>query len=135
MMEQAPQELDWVTVRAECTMRSVLKQLSDEIKIDIAMRHKYLSESQKTHGVVFSVEERTTDESVIVFREGQGLSGSVSFAIVGSAIKVIDASGATLLEATIGLNDSGRCMLRVNGSDLETWQFRKKALENLFFWY
>ena len=36
--------------------------------------------------------------------------------------------------ATVGLNDEGRCVLRLeDGTELEPWQFRKRALEDLFF--
>jgi hypothetical protein len=136
-MEQIPQELDWVTVRAECTIRSVFKCVRREIEVDVAMRNKYLSESQKSNGVGFSVEDKDED-SFVVFRKFQGLAGTVSFAILGSCIKAINTIGNVTIEATIGMSDSGRCMLRVNESkrilEIETWQFRKKTLESLFFW-
>jgi hypothetical protein len=132
-MEQAPQELDWVTVRAECTVRSVFKRLRCEIEADVRMRNKYLGESS---GVSLSVDDKD-DDSFVVYRKGPGLAGSVSFAAIGSSITAIDAVGETM-EATIGMNDNGRCMLRVNGPknvlEIETWQFRKKTLESLFFW-
>jgi len=36
--------------------------------------------------------------------------------------------------ATVGLNDEGRCILRLEDmTELEQWQFRKRALESLFF--
>jgi len=134
-MEQAPQELNWVKVRAECTVDLVFEQLRRETEVDVARRNEYLSESQKKNGVSFSVEDRD-DGSFVVYRRGSGLAGSVSFGIVGSSILAIDAIGTTI-EAKVGMNDSGRCMLRVNEPksilEIETWQFRKKALEPLFF--
>ena len=36
--------------------------------------------------------------------------------------------------ASVGLNREGRCILKLeDGTELEQWQFRKKALEGLFF--
>jgi len=106
------------------------------IECDVSGRNAHLSETHKSNGVMFSVEDKD-DGSFVVYRRGPGLAGSVSFAIFGSCIKAIDAIGGTL-EVTIGMNDNGRCMLRVNGpdgiSELEMWQFRKKTLESLFFW-
>jgi hypothetical protein len=130
-MEQATQELDWVTVRAECTIRSVFKRLCDETKIDVSTRNKYLSESQKNNGMSFSVEEKD-EESFVVYRNGSGITSSVSFAIFGTCIKAIG-GGTVTIEATMGMNDSGRCMLRMKGAEIENWQFRRKAMESLFF--
>jgi hypothetical protein len=130
-----------VTARAECTARSMFKRLRHEIGADVAMRSKYLSESQKSNGLSFSVEDQN-DDSFVVYRKGLGLAGTVSFGIIGPSLVAIDGAGGTM-EATIGMNDSGRCMLRVPRPDnsgkvtghyeIETWQFRKKALEGLFF--
>lgn len=37
------------------------------------------------------------------------------------------------LRATITLNNEGRCMLKVDGEELEPWNVRRMALEDLFF--
>jgi hypothetical protein len=138
-MDQAPQDLDWVTARAECTIRSMFKRLRREIEVDVTMRNKQLNQSQKASGANFSVKDED-DEAFAVLDDGLGRS--VSFMIIGSGIKAI-AVGQVAIEATIGMNDSGRCMLRVPKGDnsgkitghceIETWQFRKKTLESLFF--
>ena len=139
-MEQVPQELNWVKVRAECTIRSIFKQLRHEIEVDVARRNEYLSDSQRGKGIKFSVEEKD-DESFVVYRNEPGITASVSFAIIGSYIKTIDPKGTATMEVTVGMNDTGRCMLRVYPSEIEkarvveieNWLFRKKALEGLFF--
>ncbi len=139
-MEQAPQELDWVTERAKCTIRSVFKRLLHEIVVDVARRNDHLTDSQKSNGVCFSVKEED-EEAFVVERKGQGYAGAVSFVILGSFISATSGVGSGTIQATIGMNDSGRCMLRipkVNGQateyhEIETWQFRKKAMESLFF--
>jgi hypothetical protein len=40
---------------------------------------------------------------------------------------------AVLLEAGLTLNDEGECRLRTGEQELTFWQFRKRALYNLFF--
>jgi hypothetical protein len=130
-MEDA-QELNWVKIRAECTIRSIFKQLRREIDIDVVRRNEYLSESQKNNNVNFSVEDKD-EESFVVHRKVSGLGASVSFMMDGSSIKTIDPTGPATMQATIGMNDSGRCMLRVDRTEIESWLFRKKALESLFF--
>lgn len=123
--------LNWVKVRAECTIHSVFKKLRCEIEADVSNRNGYLTESQIKNGVTFEVEDK--DDGFVVHRKG--IDGSVGFAIFGSHIKAIGSAAA--VDATIGMNDNGRCMLRMKESEriveLENWQFRKKALESLFF--
>jgi len=46
---------------------------------------------------------------------------------------VNDKDGKKILEATLTLNDSGECRVKIGGQEYELWQMRKKALENLFF--
>jgi hypothetical protein len=46
---------------------------------------------------------------------------------------VVKADDKVVLEGHAVLSDDGACRLRVNGEDLEFWQFRKRALEALFF--
>jgi hypothetical protein len=135
MNQEVPQELEWVKVRAECTLRRILKRLRDEIMLDVAQRNQYLTDSQKDGHIGFELEDDEAKGEFLVIRNGQGIHVVFTFGIVGSEIYVSDGAGATILKATIGMNDSGRCVLRVNGCGVETWQFRKKTLEDLFFWY
>jgi hypothetical protein len=119
-------------------------KLRHEIEGDVSGRDERLSESQKSNGVIFSVDD-TDDGTFAVYRKGPGLAGSVSLGVIGDSIKAIDAIGAEIMVATIGMNDNGRCMLRVPKADssgritgyceIETWRFRKKTMESLFFWY
>jgi hypothetical protein len=127
----AKSEFNWVKVRAECTIQSVFKQLRREIDLDVAWRNEQLSGSSK-NGVSLVLEDKD-DHSFVVYRRGPGLAGSISFGIFGSFLKVIDSVGITI-DATVGMNDYGRCVLRMDGSEMETWQFRKRTLEDLFFW-
>jgi hypothetical protein len=126
-----PHQCDWVKVRAECTLSRMLKTLRDEILIDIATRNNYLTQPEKTAQISFEIKDKDAD--FYVNRRGIGLESSVSFGIVGPAIAAIGPHGDTILEATICVSDEGRCLLRANNVAMETWQFRKKALENLFF--
>ena len=104
------------------------------------MRNKQLNQSQKSSGANFSVKDENGEAFAVL---DNGLNRSAGFMILGSGIKAMDALGNVTIEATIGMNDSGRCVLRVLKPDssgkitghyeIETWQFRKKTLESLFF--
>ncbi len=122
---------NWVKIRAECTLSLVFKQLRDEIIKDITIRTQCLKDSE-TGKIGFELKDADA-ETFIVYRNYGELATGVSFGIIGTELIVIDGKGAEMLRATVGLNNNGRCMLRVNKTDLETWQFRKSALENLFF--
>jgi hypothetical protein len=54
--------------------------------------------------------------------------------VVDQKIMVRDQATQEQWSVTVGLNNEGRCVLRLEDiSELETWQFRKKALDALFF--
>ena len=75
----------------------------------------------------------TTTESVTVFTQGFGVERKlVRFDRTEKGISVSDGS-KRLFEATLTLDDTGECRLKVNGQEREFWQFRKMALEALFF--
>ena len=57
----------------------------------------------------------------------------VEFCRCEKTIQVNDKDGKKILEATLTLNDSGECRVKIGGQEYELWQMRKKALENLFF--
>jgi hypothetical protein len=56
----------------------------------------------------------------------------VNFSLEGDEI-VVCAGNEIILRATITLNNEGRCMLKVDDEELEQWQVRRMALEDLFF--
>jgi hypothetical protein len=130
---EIPQDLDWVGVRAGCTLSDMFRRLRDQIIGDIAIRNDRLKETPTAQllQVNFTLKDSDT-AAFIVWREGHACS-SVSFVIVGPSLVVMDAKGAHFLEATIGISNEGRCMFRVDGADVEMWQLRKMALESLFF--
>jgi hypothetical protein len=45
----------------------------------------------------------------------------------------LDDTRKTILEGTLSLSDETECRLKVGDKELTFWQFRKRALENLFF--
>jgi hypothetical protein len=60
----------------------------------------------------------------------------VKIGIVGEEIEVRDGAQNKIWRVRVGLNDEGRCLLRHQDgetvTELEQWQFRKRALEGLF---
>jgi hypothetical protein len=61
-----------------------------------------------------------------------GAALSVQFAIRDQTI-LVDPDNAPAITATPRLNPEGNCLLVVDGRELELWQFRRLALETVFF--
>jgi hypothetical protein len=116
---------DWVTERAGCTVNSVFESLYAEIKRDVELIN---GKRKQQFGV------NRNDGIITVFQENSSPPRSVAFGISGVFIFSQDSGGAhKRIEATLTLNDQGKCRLKVGDLERERWQFRKDALEDLFF--
>ena len=58
--------------------------------------------------------------------------GSVRFVLADDAIEVLH-NDLLAFKGVNTLCDDGRCRLKVGDRELDLWQFRKRALEDLFF--
>ena len=61
------------------------------------------------------------------------LGRSVDFAYSKDRITVYNEKDEMLFAATLTLNNKGKCRLVVNNKELTQWEFRRMALEKLFF--
>ena len=127
-MSTIPQELNWVEKRATCNVAEIFHQLCIEIGNDIiainGIRYKEL----------YFKQESLRDGTIVIGQPNRTPRATVSIGIVDQQIIVQDQATPDKWSVRVGLNSEGRCVLKVEGgSELETWQFRKKALENLFF--
>ena len=136
-MNQIPQKLDWVEKRAACNVGEVFDQISTDIKADVNAINSAKRLPEDSH---FVVNETSVGNTIIVGQTGVFMMRRVvvSIGIVGDEIEVRDeAQDDRVWRVRVGLNDEGRCLLRYQEGDtvteLEQWQFRKRALENLFF--
>jgi hypothetical protein len=127
-MNNVPQELNWVEKRAGCNIADVFARLCLEIQDDIiainAIKYKefyFQQDSLKDGSIVIGQPKRTPRVTVMI-------------GVVDQKIMVRDQATQEQWSVTVGLNNEGRCVLRLEDiSELETWQFRKKALDALFF--
>jgi hypothetical protein len=130
---------DWVTKRSECVTFHVFKELIAEVETDVKNRNDLLDAYQKENHVSFKAEAATHDGSTFfVHRSGVGLVSSVTFKCDETEISAYDDNNSKFLQASLTLNDMGQCRLVVkdaDGKELEIshWQFRRRALHNLFF--
>lgn len=135
-MSTVPTDLNWVEKRAECTTATVFNQLCDGIMSDVEAINsaKDLSEFDR-----FGADMHSSGTTIFVGRPNRIPRVRLAIGIINDEIAVQQEwAGGLKWSASVGLNDEGRCILKVKddaGKDieLEQWQFRKRALEGLFF--
>jgi hypothetical protein len=131
MNNTVPQELNWVEKRLACNIAAVFNQVCDGILADVEAFNlaPHLTEFDKFQAVMHS-----TGRTIIIGQPLKVPRDRVHVGIVNEGLEVVQEWDRMTWRATIGLNDEGRCMLRLeNGQEIEQWQFRKRALENLFW--
>ena len=124
------QGFDWVTARAKCSLSQTFEELKAEVRRDVEIRKAMLPQPPQPSPYTFNF--KPTDRTFSVLLEGHKLHKTVEFTLEGTAI-VARADGEIIWAATVGLNQEGHCMLRINDQDYEHWQARKMALDKLFY--
>lgn len=131
MSDAPPPDFDWVTRRAKCSAESmfgVLRRLAQENILrrnavtephEGAERFRFEEPEGRHH---FAVYEPTT----------MGSRKAVDFRLEGGVISVKPSKGDSF-EATMTLDNNGRCKFKVGEDELDSWQVLKLGLESLFF--
>lgn len=123
-------DIDWVTARANCSLFEVFHQLRKSVEDDVAARVKLLGEG--VVNMTFKMREDGDPKNFGVLRFSHDGPDSVDFQCSESAILVKDSSGKVKIEARLTLNDEGQCRLKIQNKEIESWQFRRRALEDFF---
>ena len=126
------EQWDWVSGRHECKTFHVFKDLQTEIGEDVDVRNGQLSTRQKEDYISFKLIPNS-ETTFHVDRVGANRFASVRFDCNDTTISVQTGKGQPLFDAKLTLNGAGQCRLKVNDSEVTHWQFRMKALEDLFF--
>jgi hypothetical protein len=126
-----PQELDWVSERAKCSPETVFTTLETQVRSDVDRRQALRSGPEMQYGVEYAFRSGKEAFQVTVIRANEILANTV-FQKTQDGIVVQHKDGTSLI-GVLTLGDDGRCRLRVDEEQLEFWQFRKRALESLFF--
>ena len=124
-MNELPTELNWVSRRVECSSTQIFRELQKGIEDDVATVNKT---SDSEFGTTL-----TSDGRTFVVSEKRATGARVVFFISGKKIEIRNEVSGVNLVAVPALNTVGRCVLTVDGVELEQWQLRKMALEGLFF--
>jgi hypothetical protein len=131
-MHEKPDDFDWVKARTECSIYKTFKDLQRRVEADVAQRNETASEEEKKRGITFhcKAEGQGGDYFVVTATRKKGI---VRFFLRDEKIQVVSDDVNATFEATITLNNEGDCRLKVNGQELQTWQFLRMALEEMLF--
>ena len=137
MPQQAPQTLNWVKARAECSLLNAFEELAEGAKEDAEEMTRLLGEQSR---LVFST-YRPSKRRFSVARVDDpitNISSSVDFELEANEIVVYHMSNSgneVVFRVGATFNNEGQCRLKITGLDeeLEPWQIRRKALEKFFF--
>jgi hypothetical protein len=123
------ENFDWVNARCECSLAVVFQQLKMQIDADVEQRNLKRS---PTPYYAFSV--TSTISSITVMLNGNGIQPHLILLKLGDKnIAVYDDNNQLMFEASLTLSDDGQCRLKIKDQEKEFWQFRRMALEKLFF--
>jgi len=123
-------EFDWVTERANCSIAAVFAKFQTGVANDASTWNTLPDSASRKIDIV---------EAAPVFkavRRGVPSAGLwyVQFTCDAAAIRIRSNDDAIRIDATLTLNNAGECRLKVGANqELELWQVRRMALEQLFF--
>jgi len=129
-MSNIPRELDWVGVRAACSVQKIFKELTAGVEDDVKAINAVPLPWPNQNSIQCSPNR---DGTLFVVGRGNAIKGLVKFHLGTDRIEIVDEASDQTLVVTLTVNDEGRCKLKVGTEELEQWQVRRRALERLFF--
>jgi hypothetical protein len=133
-INRKPANFDWVAERSKCSVREMFEQLKLGIKQDVEAINKTIQGNQQRDSrSTFKTAESL--KTIKVFFDNPFNQGwSVVFTLAGNVIRVSDGeTNQPLFNVGIGLNVEGDCRFKLGEKECDSWEVRRKALEELFF--
>jgi|ERR1035441_4040488 hypothetical protein len=122
-------DFDWVTAQAACSSASVFERLRMQIEQDVKIR-----QALRPKNALYDFRFVSEGKRFVVIVEGNEIYKAVRFSLSDTAIDVHDAAvERPMFQASLTLGDDGECRLKVGDKEYDFWQFRKLALEDVFF--
>jgi hypothetical protein len=130
--KSVPANFDWVNARAKCSLQEVFKELEQGVRVDVEAANGLVSAGDALRfSVTKSFPKHFTVNRIDDPIRSKGRA--IDFIWSDSTIEVRNQNNEALFTASLTLNNEGRCKLKVGDQELEAWQFRRMALERLFF--
>jgi hypothetical protein len=119
---------DWVTKRSLCTFPNIFKTLKVQVEEDVKTRNDLRPDNSPYE---FSMADNGDEFTVLL--QAKDFQSSVIFSLAEHAIVVRNDKGTKMFEVTLTFSDEGECKLHVHEKEVEFWQVRRRALEELLF--
>lgn len=120
-------EFNWVKERQKCSAVAIFERLRNEVEQDVEIRNG-LRGPLPLYSYHFS---STTTAFTVTLEETNQPHRTARFFLEDEVISV--EVNEQSMRATVTLNDAGECTLKIGNNEIGFWQFRKRALEKLFF--
>ena len=133
MADHVAGDFNWVSAQAQCSVGAMFERLRDRVREDVQVRNGL---SGRADGWRFEFE--VLEDSFEVARVTGSLadpkvSAVVTFQHAGRRILVHSEDIDVDITAIVTLDDAGNCRLVVGEALHSDWEFRRMALELLFF--
>lgn len=129
-MISLPADFHWVVARSKCSIATVFRELELGATDDAKKAQSVLSQGGWP---TFEVTKIIGNSFDVVRTHNPVFSKHVQFSCVENEIQVRDNDDKLFMRATLTLTNDGECKLKVGDQELDQWQFRRMALEGLFF--
>ena len=124
---------DWVSARSECSPDKVLLILQSQSVSDVEKRNAILSAAELQYGISYTMSHGKGAFKVARTGLVDQQIDSALFTQTADGISVSYKDNRLTFAGTLTLSNEGECKLRVGDTEYSFWQFRKLALEPLFF--
>jgi hypothetical protein len=130
--DRKPENFDWVRARAACSLFQFFEKLKLQIEEDVKARNAISPQQPQYKFSIVNAGNNGFSVLIEGTSEWNRIHDSVRFTISNDKISVFTIGGL-MFDATVTLCDDGECRARIGGQEYDSWQLRKKALEELFF--
>jgi hypothetical protein len=123
-------DFNWVPARAKCSLELLFQRLKTAATRNVDQMNATLAREQR----LAKCEIADFGDRFLVSYSGNFAPRTVEFKMDKGRIQILGGDELSpKFSATPTLNAEGDCKLLVEGSELDLWQVRRKALDNLFF--
>ncbi len=129
------EQFDWVTAQSTCNATSFFERLKTAVKSDVERRNTLPGRNDRATFEFYEDEDGHFEVTRAVGSTvGAGrVEGVVRFQRRGRRIEVSGEDIDVLLTAVMALDPEGHCRVVVGEALYAEWEFRRMALEQLFF--
>jgi hypothetical protein len=129
-LEKKPDDFDWVSARANCSAAVIFEKLKKLAIKDI----QTMNSLRARDSLLFRLEDVDGDSSMVIgFNQLNRKRQTVTCALIDDGITIEGPTESRKIKATITFCNDGICRAKVADKELDLWQLRKLALEDLFF--